>query len=365
MKLREILLFVFVTIIAATLLINAPATMVATREAIRNCMVSVVPSLMAFMIVTSFVSESSCGDTIGRILPTRLLFNLPRSCGKVVLLSMLGGYPCGAKMITTMLKKNEIDTKTAQRMLCFCINPSPAYVISAIGIGLFDNAKIGAIIWISHVFTALVIGIVFRGKPIAEKTTQHTHRPLSDIFVKSVLDSTNTMIAISGFVITFSVVLTFLRQTGVTDFATNALNFLTKDEATSRALFDTFFDVVVGSKTCLDCPPITAVMLCAGAVSFGGISIISQVVYLLSGQNIKFLRIILFRFVHAVLTVATVYIIINITDTEITTAILIGSNVTNAPTNYITTMLFVLCCACFLVVSDKNISTLAQRRIKQ
>ena len=43
--------------------------------------------------------------------------------------------------------KNEIDTPTAQRLLRFCINASPAYVISAIGIGIFDSAKIGTIIF--------------------------------------------------------------------------------------------------------------------------------------------------------------------------------------------------------------------------
>ncbi len=364
MKLKNFLLFAFVTVIAVALLVNSPATMTATREAIQNCATSVVPSLMAFMIVASFVSESSCGDLVGKILPTRFLFNLPQNCGKAVLLSMLGGYPCGAKMISDMLRKNEIDTKTAQRMLGFCINASPAYVISAIGIGLFGNAKIGVIIWLSHILTALLIGIVLRGKPITEKTTHSTYLSIADSFVKSVLDSTNTMIAISGFVVTFSVTLTLLKQIGITDFVTNALNFLTKSETTSKALFDTFFDVVVGSKTCLECPPVTAVVLCAGAVSFGGMSILSQIAYLLSGHKMKFLRIILFRFVHAVLTAATVYIIISITDTEVTTANLIGSNVTNTPTGYITTVLFVFCCACFMVTADKNISTLVQRRRK-
>ncbi len=364
MKLEKFLLFALVTVIAAALLVNAPATMTATREAIQNCATSVVPSLMAFMIVASFVSESSCGDVIGKILPTRFLFNLPQNCAKAVLLSMLGGYPCGAKMIADMLRKNEIDEKTAQRMLGFCINASPAYVISAIGIGLFGNAKIGVIIWFSHILTALLIGIVFRGKPTAEKTTHPTCLPIADSFVKSVLDSTNTMIAISGFVITFSVILTLLKQMGITDFVTTALNLFTKNETTSKALFNTLFDVVVGSKTCLECPPVTAVILCAGAVSFGGMSILSQVAYLLSGHKIRFLRIILFRFVHAVLTAATVYIIINITDTNVTTANLIGSNVTDTPTGYVTTAFFVLCCVCFVVTADKNVSTLVQRRRK-
>lgn len=364
MKLKEFLLLAFVAIIAVALLVNAPSTMTATREAIQNCATSLVPSLMSFMIVASFVSESSCGDTIGRFIPLRLLFNLPQNCAKVVLISMFGGYPCGAKMISNMLRKNEIDTATAQRMLNFCINASPAYVISSIGIGLFGNAKIGVIIWISHISTALLIGIVFRGKPTTEKTTCTTYPSIAQTFVKSVLDSTNTMIAISGFVIAFSVTLTLLKQIGITTFVTNILNLLTKDGSTSKALFDTFFDVVVGSKTCLDCSPVTAVVLCAGAVSFGGMSILSQIAYLLSGQKINFVRIILFRLVHAVLTATTVYIIIGITDTEVTTANLIASNVADTPTGYVTTVLFVLSCMCFLVTADKGVLTLVQRRRK-
>ena len=364
MKFKELLLFVFVTITAVALLVNAPETMTTTREAIQSCATSVVPSLMAFMIVASFVSESSCGDLLGKILPTRFLFNLPQNCGKAILLSMLGGYPCGAKMIANMLKKDEIDIKTAQRMLNFCINASPAYVISAIGIGLFGNAKIGAIIWLSHISTALLIGVIFRGKPAVEKAHHSIHLPIADSFVKSVLDSTNTMIAISGFVITFSVTLTLLKQIGVATLVTNILNLLTKDGSTSKALFDAFFDVVVGSETCLDCSPVTAVVLCAGAVSFGGMSILSQIAYLLSGQKMNFVQIILFRLVHAVLTATTVYIIIGITDTEVTTANLIASNVTDTPTGYVTTVLFVLSCVSFLVTVDKGVLTLVQRRRK-
>lgn len=362
MKLKRIMLLVFVTVIAIAVLYNSSETVKATQEAIQNCLTSVIPSLMAFMIVASFVSESPCGDIIGKLIPVKFLFNLPHNCAKTVLLSMLGGYPCGAKMIADMLRKNEIDSETAQRMLGFCINASPAYVISAIGIGLFGNAKIGTIMWLSHVSTALLIGILFRGKPITEKTATPSYPPVAQGFVKSVLDSTNTMIAISGFVITFSAFLTLLKQIGITDFITTVLNLFIKSKATSNALFATFFDVVTGSKTCLDCSPVTAVVLCAGAVSFGGMSIMAQIAYLLSGYNIKFLRIIFFRFIHAVLTAATVYIIINITDTEVTTANLIGSNLDKTPTGYITTLLFVLCCACFVISSDKNVSTLVQRR---
>ncbi len=365
MKLRKIFFTLLVMIIAVVILLKSDAVRASVADAIVNCLTSVVPSLMTFMIVATFISNSACSDVLGRLLgkPIGFVFNLPKDCAKTVVLSMLGGYPCGAKLISDMLNRGEIDTQTAQKMLRFCINASPAYVISAIGIGLFGSAKTGGIICFSHLFTAVLIGVLSRGKKTPHTIISKPQRMgLADCFVKSVTDSTHAMLCISGFTITFSTVLTLLSETGIEALFIDLLTPLTHNAETSKAVLQVLFDVVSGSRACIDCPALTGVLLCSAAVSLGGMSIWAQVISYFSGCKINFFELVFFRLLHAVLTATLTYIIINITDTDIATAYMLGTNTQQTPTGFVSTALFLLCCACFAITVDKNISLLLQRR---
>ncbi len=365
MKLKKLIFTLIVVAVASVVLINSNAVRDSVADSIEICLNSIVPSLMTFMTVATFIADSDCADVLAGVLgsPVRLLLNLPRNCTKAIILSMLGGYPCGAKIISDMLKNGETDLETAQRMLRFCINASPAYIVSAIGVGLFGSARVGAIICISHLLSSLLIGIVFRGKKITEKPYLKQTRPkLSECFVKSVFDSTTAMLYISGFTITFSTLLTLLDETGITQGFITLLQPLTHNAETSRSILYVLFDVVAGSHSCIDCPPLTALLLCSAAVSLGGMSIWAQVAFYLSRHKINFFDLIFFRLLHAVLTTTATYIIINITDTDITTAYIIGTNTNNSPTGFLSTALFLLCGALFMITVDKNISLLFRRK---
>lgn len=368
MKFKKILLTVLLVIIAVLVLVNSETVRLSVAKAIDTCLFSLVPSLMTFMTVAGFISNSACCDVLDRIFGriVRLVFNLPENCTRVVLLGALGGYPCGARLIGDMLDKNEIDTATAQRMLRFCINASPAYVISAIGVGLFGSARIGFVIFLSHILTAWLIGALFRGKKTPKTNTAKPQRlPLSETFVKSVLDSTNSMISISGFAITFSTILALLDVTGITQAFITLTKPLTNNPDISRTVLYELFDVVTGTQASLQCPPMPALLLCSGAVSFGGFSIIAQTAFCLSGHKLNFFEVFLFRLLHSVLTGAATYIIINISDTTVTTAYLLGTNPQQTQTGFVSTALFLICCVFFTVTVDKKISLLLQRRKRQ
>lgn len=365
---KRIVLTVFVAAAAAIVLINSETVQSSAAEAIQACLSSLVPSLMTFMTVANFISNSYCADVLSRIFGriVRIIFNLPENCAKVVLLSALGGYPCGAKLIGEMLDKKEIESSDAQRMLRFCINASPAYVVSAVGIGLFGSAKIGAVIFFCHLFTAWLIGALFRGRNIPKTPLVKINRPkISESFVKSVLDSTAAMVSISGFVITFSTILSLLDAAGITEAFAALTKPIISNTDTSRALLYIFLDVVTGTRSALQCPPATALLLCSAAVSFGGLSIIAQTAACLSGHKLNFFDVFFFRLLHSVLTAAATYIIISIFDTTVTTAYLFGTNPEQTPTGSASTILFLVCCAFFVVTVDKNISLLLQRRKRQ
>lgn len=101
-------------------------------HAVDLCLYSVFPSLFGMMVVSNLVVSSKIFTKL--LSPfsavTRYLFKLPAEFTSVLLISFIGGYPVGAKIINGLYRDGEISLKTAERMLSFCVNAGPAFVVS-------------------------------------------------------------------------------------------------------------------------------------------------------------------------------------------------------------------------------------------
>ena len=112
---------------------------------ISYCLYTLVPSLFPFMVLSSFIIHSGISKFIGKLLQPviQFLFYLPGSAGSVIIMSMIGGYPVGARGCMSLLEQGAITQKQAQRMLYFCVNAGPAFIISVVGSTLLQNALMG------------------------------------------------------------------------------------------------------------------------------------------------------------------------------------------------------------------------------
>ena len=115
-------------------------------QSVLYCLASLVPSLFPFMVLASFGVRSGAGEVLGKLLGpvTRRLFRLPRACGATVLLSFLGGYPAGARGVSLLLEQGKITREQAGRMLCFCVAPGAAFVVTFVGWGLLGSLRLGS-----------------------------------------------------------------------------------------------------------------------------------------------------------------------------------------------------------------------------
>lgn len=298
-KLNKTVVTVLVVLMCITALLNGKEFSNSLKTALEKCYSTLIPSLMTFMTLSILVCESVAGDTISKILTPVFnpIFRVNSNCTKIILMSFIGGYPSGAKMVNNALEKGEIDTNTANTLLCYCINPSPAYVILAVGIGIFNSTAVGVVIYLSHITVAMLLAFLLRPKtPL--KNTFNPPTPFSSALVKAVLDSTHAMVNICGFFLTFSP----LTQTVCSLFKNTALKTILS------MLLDTTTAVYVTSQ--LTAP--LNLTLTAFCVSLGGVSIWFQCMAMLNGKNINFKKIILFRFLHSLLTAALTYFIIRI-----------------------------------------------------
>ena len=77
-----------------------------------------------------------------------------------LILGLMAGYPLGAASAAGLVQRGEIKREEGERLLGFCNNSGPAFLLGAAGAGVFGSAKAGILLYISHVLAALTAGFL-------------------------------------------------------------------------------------------------------------------------------------------------------------------------------------------------------------
>ncbi len=281
------------------------------------CSSVIIPSLFPFLVLADFIIRSGISDKIGKLLerPVHFIFNLPGCCAPAILISLIGGYPAGGIAVGQLAKSGMITRGQAKRMLFFCINGGPAFIISAVGAGLMGNIKYGVMLYAAHIAASLIIGIFLRfcssdvgtvqsKKPITKPTDNPS---AAYCFVESVGNACRTILLMCGFIVLFAALLSLADASGFPDwFQIRAANFLStiwQSDALKdilKCIFPCIFEVSCGTVEAAQTG--TAAPLILGmALGFGGISVHCQIAASLQGLALIDRGFFVFRVLHAVL----------------------------------------------------------------
>lgn len=309
-------LFIFVILINPNVIYNG------VKNGLNICINIIVPSLFPFMVICNFICLSPIFIFISKILRpiTKFIFRLPSDVGCLIFMSFIGGYPTGAKLVSEFLNKKQISIETANRLLCFCVNAGPAFVITAIGHVIYNNKKIGLCLFIAHIFSSIIIGFLlglFSNK-YNNKTNKYKFISFSysQAFVKSVVDTMYSIMNISSFVIIFSVIIFIIKNVFISN---NIINILLS-----------FLEITVGMSDVAKLDNNISLILSSFFISFSGISIICQIFYFIKDFNLNKKNIFIFRVIHGVISAIIIYIILLYYDN-----ILYTSNIAVASVNQI------------------------------
>ncbi len=184
------------------------------------CLNVLVPSLFPFMAASSFIVKSGLAQKIGKPLGkiTKALFGLSGSFAPVILLSVLGGYPVGAKGISELVKSGAISQKEAQKAALFAVCAGPGFIINFVGQSLYNSKTAGLIILCSQILSVILLGIIVNlfDKSKGEDCCcdKATDKPCSvgTAVVESALDSSKGILGICAFVVLFSAFIEIISQ---------------------------------------------------------------------------------------------------------------------------------------------------------
>ena len=124
--------------------------------------------------------------------------------------------PVGAKTAIALYEKGSCTKTEAERLLSFCNNSGPAFILGAVGAGIFGGTAVGWLLYFAHVLASLTVGLLFRfyksheaPRRAAERTEGRVVR-LSAAFTESVRSSFHAMLNVCAFVVFFAVAIRLL-----------------------------------------------------------------------------------------------------------------------------------------------------------
>ncbi|MCT4508195.1 MAG: sporulation integral membrane protein YlbJ [Tepidibacter sp.] len=300
------------------------------------CINILIPSLLPFLIGANLLINLKVMDILGVFLekPSRILFNVPGKSSLIFAISILSGYPIGSKLTSNLRQNNQISKVEAQRLASFCSTSGPLFIVGSVGIGMFNNSKIGYFILLCHYIGALSIGILFRFyntssdiKSYNSNTSiltrlkkiifyEDEEKGFYSIFGDSVRNGINTILVVCGFVIVFSVLFKILTVLKFIDLISSILFVFFHPFNISIEVIQAFisglFEITIGcnnvsllSGTSL----IFKISICTFIISFSGISILAQCCNFLSHTDINIPLYIFGKLLHGVNSFLLCYIL--------------------------------------------------------
>lgn len=283
---------------------------------------NVLPGLFPFMLLTKLITEIGLVFNVSQKLDkfSYKIFGTPGVSIYAFIMSIVSGYPIGAKIIGDLYQKELITEQDAKKMSIFCTTSGPIFIIGTVGTIMFQNFKFGLILYASHILSSVLIGIIYNlfTKNKSSKNTQH-HQVIyitkkSNILSECINQTLNSLFVVGAYITIFYLIGELFNSINLFTFLTELLNPILSKLGFSRThaegLLYGILEVTRGAKTLSSTPNISSVALTSGILSFSGLSIIFQSMAFLKDTKIKAHNFIFSKCVHSIFSIILCYILL-------------------------------------------------------
>lgn len=289
------------------ILIRPDVYVASALEGVKLWALVVLPSLLPFFFFTSLLAKIGATERMARTLkkPCQKIFGTSGYAAYALLMSILSGYPVGAKIIGDLGENGLIDETDATKMSSFCSTSGPLFIVGSVGVGMFGSAAAGKLLFITHAFSALITGLIFRffGRTKITTTLTNKNAPKScrphvspaktraangNALYDCVYSSVISIATVGGFICVFYVVADIFQNLDLLRPIWKTLFFVTKNEPLSRAFSYGLIECTRGCKMLALCGLSTySLAFASSLIAFGGVSVLVQSVCFLKKANAK------------------------------------------------------------------------------
>lgn len=254
------------------------------------CIKSVIPSLLPISCLIGIL----CASGIFTAVPERL------NGAFLFFISIISGYPIGAKTLNTLVLNDQIDKRNAERILPSLICGGPAFIISVVGMSIFQSINIGIRLYLCIIASNLLIFAIKGGFGV--RFGQYPKNiKMSQSVIKAVKEATDSVIYVCAFVVLFSAVgelIKIIMGKNIAKYFIYALE-VTSAVFNSKNIYTVCF-----------------------VISFGGLCVIMQAISVAENLKINLIKLILIRLMSSVLACTFLklsFIVYPLTNATITT----------------------------------------------
>lgn len=261
---------------------------------------SVLPSLFPFFVITKLLTELKSLDKFFNKFSglNYKLFKAPSCSGYIFGMSIISGYPVGAKLIGDFYEKGIISSDDANKLVTFCSTSGPLFIIGTVGSIMLKNARIGYLLYFSHILASILNGIVYRNKFVSEnKISTPTEKPIdyTTILPSSMSSSISSIMTVGGFVAIFYMIIDILIDFKILYPISQIFNLILTPlglNNVGNCIASGIVEVTRGCKdlASLGLTSLQSMVIASGLIGFGGLSIHAQSLCFLTKCkiNIKF-----------------------------------------------------------------------------
>lgn len=268
--------------------------------------VCVLPALFPFFFFSKILTELNLGYDVGVALkkPLKVMYNAPSLSGYIMIISMLCGYPVGAKLIAECYLNNLIDGSEAKTISSFTSTSGPLFVVGTVGIAMLGSKKAGFVILISHYLATILNGLLYRIKCLtSDKMPKAPLVNYDKILSDSMLSSIKSILIVGGYVAIFNMVLDVFFDIKLISLLASLFANLGVDFRLGTAFFASLIEITKGcllfSTSGFTINKILPFI--AFCISFGGISVTMQSLTFLSKCKISPAYYLLTKFTQGIL----------------------------------------------------------------
>ena len=321
-------------IFAFCLLLFSTSNLPAVKSGLKLWANSVIPSLFPFFVATELLMHTNIISILGNVFNNIMkpFFNVRGEGSFAFVMGIISGYPVGAKIACDFRKNNICTKEECERLLSFTNNSGPLFIIGTVGILMFRNSSIGILLFITHILACLTVGFIFRFWKYKRnnlklessysnniESNYVSFSNLGAVLSESISSATKTILLIGGFVVIFSSIISIFKASGIIQIVSYLISpiFVSLHIDTSFVvpLISGFLEITNGidSLSNIACKKISInIIFTAFLLGFGGISVLLQVLSIVSKTDLSIKPYILGKLLHGILAAFYTYIFINV-----------------------------------------------------
>lgn len=273
------------------------------------------PSLFPFFVLSEILINYGFIELIGEFFKPifEKLFKINGNVAFVFFMSLISGFPSNAKYTRELYLQGKLTDKEATKILMFSHFSNPLFLLGTVSLTFLQNKQIGILVLICHYTSNIIIGLLIRNyhpspntnskfsikKPIVEMHNKRIHndKKIGTIITNSLMNSIQTLLLILGVVTTFAIITTIIDN----NFHLNLIN---------KTILSGILEMTQGLKhaSLLHVSTQVKALFIIAILSFGGFSVHTQIISIISDTKIRYLPFLIARILHVIISIVLLLI---------------------------------------------------------